>query len=70
MTNGRRGPKPKLSDSQSLNLSIPQETYEFLHRLGELGKLGNTVPMVAEHILINETNRLQSAGFHKRTLDD
>lgn len=64
------GPKRKLSDPESFQISLPRETYDYLVRLGQLGKLGNKVHTIAEYIVIREVDAMRRSGYHKQTIDD
>ncbi len=64
------GPKSKLSEPESFQISLPRETYDYLVRLGRLGKLGNKVHTIVEHIVIREVDAMRQSGYHKQTIDD
>ena len=64
------GPKKKLSEPKSFQISLPRETYDYLERLGRLGKLGNKVHTITEYIVIREVDAMRQAGYHKQTIDD
>ena len=55
----------KLSEPEKLTVSLPKQHYEYLTYLAWQGRLGNTEPDVAAHILIEEIDRRLVSGYHK-----
>ena len=53
------------SDAQSLSLTLPIETFNYLVLLATLGKLGRTENEVATHILVREAYAMLERGFHE-----
>jgi hypothetical protein len=54
------------SDAQSLSLTLPIETFNYLVLLATLGKLGRTENEVATHILVREAYAMLERGFHEK----
>ena len=53
------------SNPQSLTLTLPSETFNYLVLLATLGKLGRTENEVATHILVREAYAMVERGFHE-----
>jgi len=53
------------SNPQSLTLTLPSETFDYLVLLATLGKLGRTENEVATHILVREAYAMVERGFHE-----
>jgi hypothetical protein len=56
------------SEARSLNLTVPEETFNYLVLLATLGKLGRTENEVATHILVREVYAMYERGFHERQI--
>lgn len=56
------------SEAQSLSLTLPTETFNYLVLLAQLGKLGRTENEVATHILVREAYAMLERGFHERKI--
>ena len=56
------------SEARSLNLTLPEETFNYLVLLATRGKLGRTENEVATHILVREAYAMQQSGFHERRI--
>jgi hypothetical protein len=56
------------SDAQSLSLTLPTETFNYLVLLAKLGKLGRTENEVAMHILVREAYAMIERGFHEKRI--
>ena len=54
------------SEARSLNLTLPEETFNYLVLLATLGKLGRTENEVATHILVREVHAMYERGFADR----
>jgi hypothetical protein len=54
------------SEAQSLSLTLPTETFNYLVLLARLGKLGRTENEVATHILVREAYAMLEHGFHDK----
>jgi hypothetical protein len=54
------------SEAQSINLTVPTETFNYLVLLAKLGKLGRTENEVATHILVREAYAMLERGFHEK----
>jgi hypothetical protein len=52
------------SAARALNLTLPEETFNYLVLLATLGKLGRTENEVATHILVREAYAMQQREFH------
>jgi len=52
------------SDARSLNLTLPEETFNYLVLLATRGKLGRTENEVATHILVREAHAMYQYGYH------
>ena len=52
------------SDARALNLTLPEETFNYLVLLATRGKLGLTENEVATHILVREAYAMYHQGFH------
>ncbi len=53
-----------LSDTESVTVSLPKETYEYLTYLAWRGRLGATEADVASHILVERVDELLKSGYH------
>jgi hypothetical protein len=56
------------SDAQSLSLTLPTETFNYLVLLATLGKFGRTENEVATHILVREAYAMIERGFHEKKI--
>ena len=56
------------SEARPLNLTLPEETFNYLVLLATLGKLGRTENEVATHILVREVYAMYERGFHERRI--
>jgi hypothetical protein len=56
------------SDAQSLSLTLPTETFNYLVLLARLGKFGRTENEVATHILVREAYAMIERGFHEKRI--
>jgi hypothetical protein len=56
------------SEAQSLSLTLPTETFNYLVLLAKLGKLGRTENEVATHILVREAYGMLERGFHEKRI--
>jgi hypothetical protein len=56
------------SAARSLNLTLPEETFNYLALLATLGKLGRTENEVATHILVREAYAMLERGFHEKKI--
>ena len=56
------------SEARSLNLTLPEETFNYLVLLATRGKLGRTENEVATHILVREVYAMYERGFHERRI--
>jgi hypothetical protein len=56
------------SDPRSLNLTLPEETFNYLVLLATRGKLGRTENEVATHILVREAYAMYRQGFHDQRI--
>jgi hypothetical protein len=54
------------SAARALNLTLPEETFNYLALLATRGKLGRTENEVATHILVREAYAMLERGFHER----
>src|SRR5580700_4363085 len=56
------------SEARPLNLTLPEETFNYLVLLATLGKLGRTENEVATHILVREAYAMYERGFHAQQI--
>jgi hypothetical protein len=56
------------SEARSLNLTLPEETFNYLVLLATRGKLGRTENEVAAHILVREAYAMHQRGFHDQRI--
>jgi hypothetical protein len=56
------------SEARSLNLTLPEETFNYLVLLATRGKLGRTENEVATHILMREAYAMHQARFHEQRI--
>jgi hypothetical protein len=56
------------SEARSLNLTLPEETFNYLVLLATRGKLGRTENEVAAHILVREAYAMHQHGFHDQRI--
>ena len=56
------------SEARSLNLTLPEETFNYLVLLATRGKLGRTENEVATHILVREAYAMHQHGFHEQRI--
>ena len=56
------------SEAQSINLTLPAETFNYLVLLATLGKLGRTENEVATHILVREVYAMIEQRFHEQRI--
>lgn len=56
------------SEAQSLSLTLPLETFNYLVLLASLGKLGRTENEVATHIIVREAYLMQERRFHEQRI--
>ena len=56
------------SAARSLNLTLPEETFNYLALLATRGKLGRTENEVATHILVREAYAMLERGFHDQKI--
>lgn len=63
-----RGPKPKLGDSESFQVTIPADHYRYLELLARFGRLGTRANTVAEYILIRELDQMFKSNYHEKQI--
>jgi hypothetical protein len=56
------------SEARALNLTLPEETFNYLVLLATRGKLGRTENEVATHILVREAYAMHQHGFHEQRI--
>ena len=56
------------SEARSLNLTLPEETFNYLVLLATRGKLGRTENEVATHILVREAHAMYQYGYHDQRI--
>jgi hypothetical protein len=56
------------SEARALNLTLPEETFNYLVLLATRGKLGRTENEVATHILVREAYAMHQHGFHDQRI--
>jgi hypothetical protein len=56
------------SEARALNLTLPEETFNYLVLLATRGKLGRTENEVATHILVREAYAMHQGGFHEQRI--
>jgi hypothetical protein len=54
------------SESRSLTVSLPLETFNYLVLLASRGKIGRTENEVATHLLVREAYLMQRERFHEK----
>jgi len=61
-----RGRPKNRSEPESLKVTLPRDTFEYLVLLAERGKLGAIENEVAAQLLIEAHLRLDREGFHDK----
>lgn len=61
-----RGRPPNRSEPESLKVTLPRETFDYLVLLAERGKLGSIENDVAAQILIAAHLQMDRDGFHDK----
>jgi len=56
------------SEGRSISVSLPQQTFDYLVHLANLGFLGKTENEVANYILVSQTEALYAKNFHDRKI--
>lgn len=59
------GPPKNLSDPQSFQISVPQDTYDYLVLLATKGKIGTKYSEIAAHLVVREVTKMQIEKFHE-----
>ena len=61
----RGGPPKKLSDPKPFQISVPQDTWDYLELLARRGKIAWKAQDVAAHLVIREVTKMQLKKFHE-----
>lgn len=61
------GPPPRnQSKPQTVNISLPRDTYTYLTLLASMGKLASREKDIAVHLIVREVTKMQDAKFHEQ----
>tara|TARA_R110002074_G_scaffold130555_1_gene272234 strand:- start:141 stop:347 length:207 start_codon:yes stop_codon:yes gene_type:complete len=59
------GPPKNLGTPQRFQITVPQDTYDYLALLAKKGKIATKVQDLAAHLVIREVTEMQREKFHE-----
>jgi len=61
----KAGPPGNLSDPKRFQISVSQDTFDYLTLLATRGKISTTAQDIAAHLVTREVTRMQLKKFHE-----